>query len=159
MTVDYLKQRFPNERLILLGESMGAVAIMKAMSEKPLAADQLILHCPFGYMKKTTEKRFEAMGLPSFALADILLAYGGLLNGFNAFQHNPVDYAKTIQAPTLLLWGAKDARVTRAETAAIFSNLQGEKKLNTFEHSGHENYLIKHREEWRQSIKAFITQN
>ena len=156
VAADYLQQRFPEKPIILFGESMGAVAVMKAIDEEPLQVDKLILHCPFGYMKKTTQKRFEAMGIPSFILADILLFYGGLINGFNAFHHNPVEYAKSIKLPTLLLWGARDARVTRSETDEIFANLQGEKSLGVFTNSGHENYLKQHQSEWRLQVKQFL---
>lgn len=153
---DYIKKRFPEEEIILFGSSMGAAAILKAVSEDSIEPDKLIVECPFGSMRTTTQKRFEAMGLPTFILPDLLLIYGSIQNGFNAFSHNPTEYAKDINIPTLLLYGAKDPRVTRVETDEIFQNLKGEKSLGIFENAGHENYLWQYSQEWKKEIDAFL---
>ena len=153
---DYCKASMPNDKIILFGSSMGAVSIMKAIAEFGIQPDQIILECPFGTMLKTTKKRFEAMGLPSFPFAELILFYGGLQTGFNAFEHNPTDYAEHIDIPTLLLYGARDARVTREEIDEIFDKLKGKKKLGVFERSGHEIYLNHHEEEWKQIIDEFL---
>ncbi len=153
---NYVKDRFPEEEIILFGSSMGAASILKAVSETEITPDKLIIECPFGSMRTTTQKRFEAMSLPTFLLPDLLMIYGSIQNGFNAYKHNPTEYAKGVDVPTLLLYGAKDARVTRAETDEIFQNLKGEKSLGVFENAGHENYLWRHSGEWEQEINAFL---
>ena len=153
---DYIKKKYPQDEVILLGSSMGAAAIMRSVVDYDIKPDKVILECPFGSMKRTVEQRFEAMGLPSFILADMLMFYGGIQNDFNAFEHNPVAYAKLLNMPCLLLYGQKDDRVTRQETNAIFKNLNGEKKLHVFEDSGHGNYLKNSREEWLKVISGFL---
>jgi len=153
---DYIKNRFPTEKTILFGSSMGAVSILKAVAETDIQPDKLIIECPFGSMRTTTQKRFEAMGLPTILLPDLLMIYGSIQNGFNAYAHNPTQYAKDVDIPTLLLYGAKDPRVTRAETDEIFQNLQGEKSLGIFLNAGHENYLLRYRGEWKEKIDAFL---
>ncbi len=152
----YIKNRFSKEEIILFGSSMGAAAILKAVAETEIEPDKLIVECPFGSMRTTTQKRFEAMGLPTFLLPDLLMIYGSIQNGFNAYKHNPSEYAKGVDIPTLLLYGAKDPRVTRAETDEIFLNLQGEKTLGIFEKAGHENYLWRHSGEWEREIDGFL---
>lgn len=156
VSYNYIKNRFPKEEIILFGSSMGAAAILKSVAETEIKPNKLIVECPFGSMRTTTQKRFEAMGLPTFILPDLLMIYGSIQNGFNAYAHNPTKYAKGVDIPTLLLYGAKDPRVTRAETDAIFENLQGEKSLGIFENAGHENYLWRHRGEWEREIDAFL---
>jgi alpha-beta hydrolase superfamily lysophospholipase len=157
VSYNYIKNRFPEEELILFGSSMGAAAILKSVAETEIKPDKLIVECPFGSMRTTTQKRFEAMGLPTFILPDLLMIYGSIQNGFNAYAHNPTEYARGVDIPTLLLYGAKDPRVTRAETDAIFQNLKGEKSLSIFPHAGHENYLWRNAGEWKQEIDAFLT--
>lgn len=153
--VDYLKQE-KEQNIVLFGTSMGAVAIMKAMDDYGLPVSKIILECPFGTMLKTVKSRFSQMGFPSFPMAYLLVFWGGAQNGFNAFKHNPVDYAKNINCPTLLLYGEKDKKVSRQEINSIFSNLKGEKYLKTYPNSGHENYLLKHPGKWKRDVGGFL---
>ena len=152
---DFLKDRGEN-KIILFGTSLGAVAIMKAQSDYDLNTTSLILECPFGTMLETVQARFSAMRIPAFPMANLLVFWGGMQNGFNAFAHNPVNYARRITHPVLLLSGEKDDRVSMGEINRIFHNLKGEKKLSTYPLAGHENYLGKYKAEWINDISSFI---
>lgn len=154
-TFDFIKKRFPNEDIILFGTSMGAVSIMKAVADLELQPNKIILECPFGTMRKTVKQRFKAMNLPSFPFADMLMFYGGMQTGFNAYAHKPTKYAKSIDIPTLLLYGIHDARVTLEETETIYKNLSGQKELVILGNSGHENYLNNDKTDWLSSIEKF----
>lgn len=154
--LDYCQAHIHEENLILFGPSMGAVSILKAIDEYKIKPNKIIIECPFGSMLTTTKTRFKAMGVPAFPFAELLLAYGGLQTGFNAFKHEPTEYAKGVNIPTLLLYGAKDARVTRQETDDIFSNLRGEKELVIFERSEHEIYLNDEAEKWIEVVGKFL---
>ena len=85
--------------------------------------------------------------------------WGGTQNGCWAFGHEPTEYAKKINCPTLLLYGEKDNRVSREEIDTIYSNLSGEKVLKTYPLSGHENYLNKYKKEWTADVGAFLDKN
>lgn len=145
------------ENIILFGTSLGAVAIMKALNDHHLEASSIIIECPFGTMLETVRARFSTMKLPSFPMANLLVFWGGVQCGFNAFSHNPVDYASNISTPTLLLYGEKDEKVSRGEIDRIFSNLQGIKELKTYLTAGHENYLTKYETRWTEDISSFIS--
>jgi len=145
-----------NQPIILYGVSMGAAAIMKAVSEKSVSPDKIILECPFGNMRSAVGARVSAMGAPTIPFTDLFMFWGGVQNGFWAYDHNPEDYAKEINVPTLLMYGEKDKRVPRSETDLIFQNLAGEKKLVTFPESGHESYLTKYKTEWTQTVDEFL---
>lgn len=153
---DYLKQQKENN-IILFGTSMGAAAIMKSIDQYHIHPSAIILECPFGSMYKTTCARFKLMHVPSFPMAGILLFYGGLQNNFWAFSHNPQQYAKTINCPTLLLQGGKDAEVSRSETDEIYKNLGGKKTLKIYPNATHENYLIQYKNEWINDVGAFLS--
>ena len=96
------------------------------------------------------------MQIPSFPMAGLLVFWGGVQNGFWAFGHNPTEYAKKINRPTLLLYGEKDDRVSRQEIDQIYSNLMCKKTLKLYQLAGHENYLIKYKQEWIEDIKIFM---
>lgn len=151
----YLKEQ-TQQPVILFGTSMGAAAIMKAVCDSSIQADALILECPFGTMQETVEARFHNMHVPAFPMAGLLVFWGGIENSFNAFSHNPVDYAKHIKVPTLVMYGEKDLNVSRSETDHIFANLAGTKQLKLYPESGHENYLKKYKAEWTQDVEGFL---
>jgi alpha-beta hydrolase superfamily lysophospholipase len=147
------------ENILLFGTSMGAVAIMKAISDYDIHPESVILESPFGSMYKTVCSRFRMNGLPTFPMAGLLVFWGGVQNGFSGFSHNPEDYARKIKCPVLLLYGEKDDRVTRKEIDQIFQNLNGQKTLVTYPLAGHENFLLKYKEKWTQDVNDLLSKN
>ena len=142
-------------QVLLFGTSMGAAAIMKCLHDNLIKPDGIILECPFGTMSETVQARFRSMNFPSFPMASLLMFWGGLENGFWAFSHNPADYAEKIHVPVLLMYGAKDERVSMSETKEIFERLVGPKQLHTFPGAGHENYLSRYHPEWVNVVRSF----
>jgi len=154
---DYLTKQ-GEKKIYLFGTSMGAVAIMKAINDYQIKPEAIIIECPFGSMYQTVCARFTSMNVPAFPMAGLLVFWGGVENGFWAFGHNPTEYAKNITCPTLLLYGAKDEKVSKEETDAIFENLNGKKELRIYQEAGHENYLSKYKNEWTQDVEKFLQQ-
>lgn len=152
---DYLTEK-GEQNIYIFGTSMGSVATMKAINDFDIKPKGIIIECPFGSMYKTVCARFKTMNAPTFPMAGLLVFWGGLQNGFWAFGHNPTEYAKKINCPTLLLYGAKDEKVSREEIDLIFNNLGGHRTLKIYQEAGHENYLTKYKNEWTQDIQEFM---
>ncbi len=152
---DYLKKK-GEKHIYIFGTSMGAAAAMKAIDDYKLQPEGLIIECPFGTMYKTVCARFNTMGVPTFPMAGLLTFWGGVINDFNAFGHNPEEYARKINCPTLLLHGAKDKRVSQEEIQIIYNNLKGKKTLKMYPNAGHENYLNKYQKEWSEDVSKFL---
>ena len=144
------------QNIFLFGTSMGAAAILKAMQDYELKPKAILIECPFGTMYQTVCARFRLMHVPSFPMAGMLMFWGGTQNGFWAFSHNPVEYAKAVKCPAMLLWGEKDDKVSKGETDEIFSNLKGPKTLTSYPNSAHENYLKHDKEKWITDVTAFM---
>ncbi len=144
------------KNIIPYGSSMGAVSIMRAISFHQIQPTKIIIECPFGSLLKTVQSRFSMMGLPSFPMANLIVFWGGFQNGFNGFSHNPIDYAKNINCPVLLMHGADDPKVSKNEIESIYYNIRTRKKLVYFKNTGHENYLNKNKKKWKQEIKLFL---
>lgn len=140
----------------LYGTSMGAVAIMKALHSYDVNPNSVMLEYPFGSMYKTVSARFKMMNVPSFPMAGLLVFWGGIFNGFWAFNHNPVDYAKAIKCPALLMCGAQDPKVSRKEIDEIYENLKGKKQLSIFKEAGHDNLMSYDVERWRRDVLGFL---
>lgn len=142
---------------ILFGTSMGAAAILKAMNDYALRPEALILECPFGSLYKTVCARFRLMGVPAFPMAGLLCFWGGAQNGYWAFSHNPAQYAKSVNCPTLILFGERDNRVSNEETDLIFNNLGGEKTLKKYPQEGHDVFLDANRDQWQADVSMFMS--
>ena len=142
--------------VILYGVSMGAVAILRAEAELGVHPSANILECPYGNMRQTAYNRFESMHVPGFPMADLLVFWGGVQNGFWAYGLNAEHYATQIHTPTLLLWGTTDPRVTRAETDAIFTHLAGPKARHDFHGVGHEPYWKRYPADWERQVREFL---
>jgi esterase/lipase len=54
------------------------------------------------------------------------------------------------------MYGQQDEKVSQAEIDEIFKNLAGQKDLKTYQNAGHENYLIKYKDEWTKDITQFL---
>ncbi|MCG8696837.1 MAG: alpha/beta hydrolase [Bacteroidales bacterium] len=155
LCVDYIKTHNPSE-LILVGTSMGAAAIMKAINDYNIEADKLILECPFGSMRKSFRNHIRIKNLPAFAFTDFIMIWNNMYHGINMYAHRPVTYAKNINIESLLIYGVNDRRVTRKETDQIFKNLNGKKELLILKNSAHANYLKKDKEKWLESVAIFL---
>lgn len=153
---DYLKST-GESKIYFWGTSMGAVAIMKAISDYNIQPTGIMIECPFGSMYETVCARFRLMNAPTFPMAGLLVFWGGLQNNFWAFGHNPTEYAKKIICPTLLLYGELDNKVSRTEIDEIFANIKARKQLKTYPLAGHENYLTKYEQEWKTDITNFLS--
>ncbi|WP_448697450.1 alpha/beta hydrolase [Mucilaginibacter sp. AW1-3] len=154
--IDYVSEK-GEKNIILFGTSMGAAAIMKCINDDQPKISCAILECPFGTMLKTVQARFKLMHVPGFPMANLLVFWGGIQNNFNAFDHNPEQYAKSIKCPVLLMWGEKDDKVSREETDTIYKNLQGLRQLKLFALAGHEDYLKIYPTEWTAEVSGFLT--
>jgi alpha-beta hydrolase superfamily lysophospholipase len=152
---DYLSQQ-GESNIILFGTSMGAVAILKAAQDYSLVPAGAILECPFGSMYQTTCARFRQMGVPCVPMASLLVLWGGVQNGFWGFSHNPEAYAKHVKFPVLLLYGEKDAEVSREEIDKIYANLSCKKRLSTYPEAAHENYLKRYKKQWQEDVTSFL---
>jgi len=153
---DHVQNRLSeNAHLYLFGTSMGAAAIMRAEALYGPLAQGLILECPFPGMRSAVQQRFRLMHMPTFLLPDLLTFWGGVQQGFNAFAHNPLSYAKKIQSPVLLIHGKQDNRVSTEDTERIYQNLAGPRQKLILETAGHENMAQKEPENWTKAIAQF----
>lgn len=151
---DYLQNKGEKD-IIMFGTSMGAVAILKAINDYHLQPQGIIIQSPFGSLHQTVSARFQLIHVPSFPMVDLLLFWGSVENGFWAFGHRPVDYARQVTCPTLLMYGEQDIKVSRKEIDAIFANLPKSKTLKIFPTGGHEN-LLKYKADWQSSVTTFL---
>ena len=103
----------------------------------------MILEAVIDTLLNTVRHRFRALQVPAFPSAELLVFWGGRQWGFDGFEHNPSDYAASVDCPTLLMHGERDPRVSLTEARRVFDAIPVTKEFVTFERSGHESYLSK----------------
>jgi alpha-beta hydrolase superfamily lysophospholipase len=153
--LDYARAHWPGLPMVLYGRSMGSAAVLRAVARNGVRPDALIVECPFDRLSTTVAHRFSAMGVPSFPGATLLVFWGGLQQGANAFAHNPVEYAAAVTCPALLLHGGQDPRVKPEEARSVYEAFAGPKQFELFKDAGHESYLGSP-EQWRRTVAGFL---
>jgi uncharacterized protein len=154
--MNYAQHQFAPPKLILAGQSMGAAAILRAVALHSLHPDALVLECPFNRLFTTVQHRFDIMGVPSFPAANLLMFWGSVQQHHWAFDVNPVDSAREVHCPTLLMNALDDPFVRPAEAKAILNNLAGTKRDVWFEHVGHDAFLPKYPQQWSSAVTSFM---
>lgn len=149
-------QKLPSP-IFLYGQSMGGAAVMRAVATADIQPDGIIIEAVFDEMLSTVENRFDAMGVPSFPAAQLLVFWGGVQSGFNGFDHNPADYAEQITVPALMLHGENDPRATLEQGQRLFGRLaSSDKKIVVFEDAKHEASIDVDRETWKAEVGRFL---
>lgn len=154
--VQFAQRDLSHSRFILFGQSMGAVAILGAIRNHGIQPDAVILEAVFDTLLNTVRNRFRAMRVPSFPSAELLVFWGGQQWDFNGFNHNPVDYATSVDCPALFMHGRDDPRATLDEGRRVFNAVPGPREFKIFDRTGHESYVSTNPAEWRTSVDAFI---
>ncbi|HET6314097.1 MAG TPA: alpha/beta fold hydrolase [Chloroflexia bacterium] len=154
--VQYARLQWPGHPLVLYGVSMGGAAVMRAIAVEGVRVNAAIVESPFDSLLHTVRNRFHSMGLPGTPGAELIVLWGSVQQGFNGFEHNPVDYASSIACPTLLLYGDNDPRVTPAEARSIYDRLPRPKAFASFRGAGHEALAVYAPERWKEQVGQFL---
>lgn len=142
--------------VILYGPSMGAVAILRAVSEGWVKPDALIIECPFDRLSTTIGNRYEWLGLPRFPCAHLVAFWVGAQQGFNGLAHNPVNYARRATCPALLLQGELDDSVGRPFVREVGRNLGRDARFELIPGASHAFLVTRAEKEWRRSVRDFL---
>ncbi|WP_163307656.1 alpha/beta hydrolase [Dysgonomonas sp. 521] len=154
---DYATTTLKEDKIVLIGFSMGAVAIMKAQYDYDMPVRGVILEAAYGTFKGTVDKRLDRFGLPRWPASSLFTFWTGIINGFDAFKANPQDFGKKIYVPALVMCGGNDPNIPQEETQLIFDQLASKcKELVFYPESRHETYLLKYPDKWKSTVQQFL---
>jgi alpha-beta hydrolase superfamily lysophospholipase len=123
--------------VLLYGSSMGVAAVLRAVALGLAAPDGLILESPFDRLVTTLRRRLRLLRLPAWPAAELIVFWGGRQLRFDAFRHNPRDYAAAISTPAVILHAEGDLRSTLDDARRVVAALRGPSRLVTFPGSRH----------------------
>ena len=153
---DYVEAK-GEKNIILWGVSLGAATIMKAIKDYSIKPTKVIVEMPFASLHDAVKGRVRTMGLPEQPISTFLCFWGGVELGFNAFSHDPSEYARKVTCPVLLQWGLQDKRVSEPETKTIFANISSvQKQFVVYTTSGHVSLCKTENKKWITTVANFL---
>jgi len=155
-SLEFVRARHPDAKIVLYGRSMGAAAILRAIHAEGIAPDAIVLETVFDRMLTTVGNRFRAMGLPTFPAARTLIFWGSVHAGFWAFDHNPEDYARSVKCPALVMQGDEDQRARTEDAQRVFENLPEGSAWELFTGAEHVSMLNHDEEKWKSAVEKLI---
>ncbi len=151
------------KNIFLWGSSMGAVAIIKGITDYDLKPSGVILEMPFASLQSHLRARVRSNGFSGFPekpFAFLVTCWTGLERGYNGFKFKTDNYAKNVNCPVLVQWGAKDHFVLKYETDKVFNAIASKnKKLVIYENADHESLLENDQLQWRKEVEDFLKKN
>jgi uncharacterized protein len=157
LVTNFARQSNLQSPVVLYGISMGTAAILRAVAQKQVKPDAIMLELPFIRMLSAVRSRFRVLNIPSFPGAELLVFWSGIQYGFNGFTHNPEVYAQKVKCPTLLLQGKQDRWTSMAEINTLFKNFKGSKQLVVFPKAGHQLLVTVDKARWQQNVDRFLS--
>lgn len=154
---NYLEQLNLEKPVVLYGISMGSAAILRAISKHNIQPDSIILELPFTSLLSAVKTRLRNSHLPPSPMGELIVFWGSIQHGFNGFKHQPLEDAKVVKCPTLVLAGERDLTVTIAEIEILSRNLNVPKSMVVFPQAGHEILARSQQELWTKIVKNFLS--
>ncbi|MFT3979578.1 MAG: alpha/beta hydrolase [Ferruginibacter sp.] len=144
------------KNIILYGVSLGAATISKAIYDYNLKPAKVILDMPFASLTQAVTGRLKMMHVPPQPIGTLLTFWGGVQNGFWAYNLKPYEYVQKIECPVLLQRGKLDQRVTQEETELIYQHIHSAKKMVIYDDAAHESLCNKEHTKWVGEVSAFL---
>lgn len=111
----FVRGRAPDNRIVLMGVSMGAAATLLAASE--LQDEKLlclVAESSFLSFADTARHHVRLIGLPTFPFATLLIKFTAWRLNFAAEDYDLVRAVRKISRPVLFIGGTKDVRMPNA---------------------------------------------
>ncbi|MDL2355226.1 MAG: alpha/beta fold hydrolase [Pseudomonadota bacterium] len=153
----FLAQQCPDERIGVIGVSLGAAALVLAQPQPAPAA--VVLESMYPTIGEAVANRLQMrLGAAGRWLAPILVLQLPLRAGVSAAQLRPVDDAAALRCPVLVISGAADVQTTAAETRRIHAALPGPKQLWLLDGAAHVDLHAFAPAEYEKRVGAFLAQ-
>jgi len=152
----FIRQKWPGRKVVLYGISMGGAAVLRAVATEAINPDAIIVESTFDTLLNTAKSRFLATGLPGTPFSELLIFWGSLQRGFNFFAHNPVDYARSVNCPALILHGEKDERTTPEQARSIAQAMGKSARFVAYAGVPHMPIVQALPSDWRRDVSEFL---
>jgi fermentation-respiration switch protein FrsA (DUF1100 family) len=137
--VQFLRKSAPNERLGVIGVSMGGAAAL--VGPKPLDVDAMVLESVYPTFRDAVSDRLKVwlgpVGLLGPAIAPLLIGVIGPEIGVYADSLRPIERIASVREPVLMLTGSEDEYTPIEESIALFQRIKAPKRFWEVRGAGH----------------------
>jgi len=154
--VRYLRARFPDQPLFLMGTSMGAAVILQALPRIPDVCG-VWSEAAFSRLAQTIEQQFD--WLPRPLRSPLLTGYhilGWVDCGMWIPSINPVSCLEGLRTPVFFCHGEDDQLVPIAEGRELYDAYAGPKSCWWVKGAAHYNIRQRNPEEYRHQLRSFV---
>jgi len=159
LAYDFIKAKGENS-IYLYGISMGAVAVIKAISDYKLTPTGALLEMPFLSMQTQFQARARLLGYKGFfekPFGFLVTGWISIEKGVNAYKFRTPRYTVDLKCPVLMQWGENDPLIFKRDTERIFKSIESpNKKLVIYQQAGHESLLLNDPVKWRNEVGSFL---
>lgn len=157
-SVQFLREIVPDERIGVIGVSMGGAAAL--LGPGPLEVDAFVLESVYPTIRQALADRLDAWFGPfgglSRKLAPALIDLMGDDIGVTEAELQPIDRIGRIHAPLLLLSGTADRYTTIAEAASLYARAPSPKSYWPVNGAGHEDLHAFAPAEYERRVGGFL---
>jgi fermentation-respiration switch protein FrsA (DUF1100 family) len=137
--VQFLRNSAPNERLGVIGVSMGGAAAL--VGPKPLDVDAMVLESVYPTFRDAVSDRLKVWlgpaGVLGPAIAPLLIDIVGPEIGVEADSLRPIERIASVREPVLMLAGSDDEYTPIKESLALFARIRSPKRFWEVPGAGH----------------------
>lgn len=156
--VQFARTQLPQEKIGVIGVSMGGAAAM--LAEPPLTPDAIVLEQVYPTLHQAIADRISMrLGSWSKALSPLLSWQIRPRLGVSPEALRPLDRAARISAPKLFIGGAADLHTTSAELRALFDAAAEPKELWIVPEARHVDLCRFGKDEYEQRILGFFSRH
>jgi len=153
--INYLKARSPDERVGVIGVSLGGAATL--LATPPLELDAAVLEAVYPSIDRTVVNRLSMRVGPLAPLTvPLLLLQMRPRLGVGASELRPVDHIRRLRCPVLIVAGTLDRHTTVDDTQVLFAAASERKELWLIPGAAHADYLEFAGEDYRPRILTFL---
>ncbi len=155
---DFLKEKRGRRRFVLLGVSMGAVAVIHAAGDFQQDLEAIIADSPFQSLNETVAHHVGMLTLPSFPFANLFIWNLTRITQYEAEDLNTLEALRRLdEIPVLLIYGEEDRRLPPSGIQNIFDAIPSVKKeLVVFENTTHGAAYRIHPELYVETVVEFL---
>ena len=156
--ISFLRSRAPEEKIGLIGVSMGGAATL--LASPPLDVNAMILEMVYPTIKQAVSDRLSMrLGRWSSVLTPLLTWQLKPRLGIDADALRPIDKVGNIYAPKLFIVGAEDQHTTLEESREMFKVASEPKELWIVKGAKHVDLHQVARQEYEQRVLDFFEQH
>ena len=154
-SINFLRQKLPNEKIGVVGISMGGAAFL--LQKEPPKVDALILEMVYPTIQKAIENRLN-MWIFNGAdnLSFLMTAQFPLRLGISANELRPLDKINSVNCPAFFIVGEKDRHTTLEESRQLFESANQPKDLWIVPNAEHGDLLKNAPSEYEQKVRHFF---